>query len=365
MTAEQWTDKHLLSTGDILFARSGATVGKTYLHDTSFDPAVFAGYCIRFRFKADVLPEFAYGFTKTDAYASWVAAIQRPAGQPNINKEEFKSLEIPVPPRDVQHRLVAELDTARAERDRALAEAERLLGSIDEMVKEKLKLPEVKLPRRSGYAIRLSTIKHNTTLSADYFHPERMVAIRAIEGVPNAPLSRLVNFKRDIAKVSEGMRYIGLASIASNTGQLSDAEETATGQCVAFESGDVLYGRLRPYLNKVWLADSDGVCSTEFHVMQPSDQEAPRSEYLSVVMRTSLIVAQTKHMMTGNTHPRITNGDVENLLIPLADYTVQRTIVEETLSRQADGLRLRAHAQTVWREARERFEQQLLQGSKP
>ena len=365
VTAEKWADKHLLLTGDVLFARSGATVGKTYLHHTSFDPAVFAGYCIRFRFKAKVLPEFVYGFTKTDAYASWVATIQRPAGQPNINKEEFKSLEIPVPPRDVQRRLVAELETARAERDRALKEAEHLLGSIDEMVKEKLNLPEVKLTRQLGYAIRLSTIKHNRTLAANYFHPERMAAIRAIEGVPNAPLSQLVNFKRDIAKVSEGMRYIGLASITSSTGQLSDAEETATGQCVAFVSGDVIYGRLRPYLNKVWLADSDGVCSTEFHVMQPSDQEALRSEYLSVVMRTSLIVAQTKHMMTGNTHPRLTNGDVKNLLIPLADYTVQRTIVEETLSRQADSLRLCAHAKTVWHEARQRFEKQLLQRGKP
>ena len=99
--------------------------------------------------------------------------------------------------------------------------------------------------------------------------------------------------------------------------------------------------------------------------MQPSDQEALRSEYLSVVMRTSLIVAQTKHMMTGNTHPRLTNGDVKNLLIPLADYTVQRTIVEETLSRQADSLRLCAHAKTVWHEARKRFEKQLLQRGNP
>ena len=359
MTAEKWTDKHLLSKGDVLFARSG-TLGKTYLHHTSFDPAVFAGYCIRFRFKAEVLPEFVYSFTKTDTYASWVAAIQRPAVQPNINKEEFKSLEIPVPPRDVQYRLIDELDIARAERDHSLSEAERLLCSIDEMIKEKLKLPEVKLPRQLGYAVRLSMINHNRTLSADHFHPERMSAIRAIQGVPNAPLSQLVKFKRSITKVSEGMRYIGLASITSNTGQLSDAEETATGHCITFKRGDVLYGRLRPYLNKVWLADSDGVCSTEFHVMQSTDHEALRSEYLAVVMRTSLIVAQTKHMMTGNTHPRITNDDVQNLLIPLADYTVQSTIVEETLSRQAEALRLRVHAETVWREARERFEQQLL-----
>lgn len=364
MTAEKWTDHHLLSAGDVLFARSGATVGKTYLHHTSFDPAVFAGYCIRFRFKSEVLPEFVYGFTKTDSYASWVATIQRPAGQPN-NKEEFKSLEIPVPHRDVQRRLVAELDTARTERDRALTEAEHLLGSIDEMVKEKLKLPDVKLPRQLGYAIRLSTINHNRTLSANYYHPERMVAIQAIQGVPNASLSQLVRFKRNITKVSDGMRYIGLASITSNTGQLSGTVETATGQCIPFDSGDVLYGRLRPYLNKVWLADSDGVCSTEFHVMQPSDQRVLRSEYLSAVLRTSLIVAQTKHMMTGNTHPRITNGDVKNLLIPLADYTVQRTIVKETLVRQAGALRLRVHAENVWREARKRFERQLLQEGKP
>ncbi len=364
MTAEKWADRHLLSKGDVLFARSGS-VGKTYLHHTSFDPAVFAGYCIRFRFRTEVLPEFVYGFTKTDAYASWVATIQRPAVQSNINKDEFKSLEIPVPPRDVQRRLVIELDAARAERDNALAEAERLLASIDEMVKEKLKLPEVKLPGQLGYAIRLSTIRHNKALSADYFHPERMTALRAIQDVPNAPLSQLVKFKRKIIKVPEGSRYVGLASITSNTGQLSDAEETATGQCVTFERGDVLYGRLRPYLNKVWLADSDGVCSTEFHVMQPLDQKALRSEYLAVVMRTNLIVAQTKHMMTGNTHPRIANDDVKNLLIPLADYTVQQTIVEETLSRQAEALRLRAHAETVWREARGHFEQQLLQGGKP
>jgi hypothetical protein len=69
MTAEEWDEKHVLNAGDLLFARSGATVGKSYLHDACLDPAVFAGYCIRFRFKSEVLPEFVYGFTllsKTD-----------------------------------------------------------------------------------------------------------------------------------------------------------------------------------------------------------------------------------------------------------------------------------------------------------
>lgn len=365
MTAEKWTNKHLLLKGDLLFARSGATVGKTYMHNVHFDPAVFAGYRIRFRFNDEVLPEFVYGFTKTDAYALWVGAIQRPAGQPNINKEEFKSLEIPFPPLDIQRHLVAELDAARAERDRALVEAERLLTSIDDLVKAKLELPDLEPPKHAGYAILLTIAKSTNTLSADFFHPERMQAVRMVQGLDNAPLSQLVSFQRNIVKTPGESRYIGLASVSSGTGQLTEAIETASGQCFAFRPGDVLYGRLRPYLNKIWLATFSGVCSTEFHVMRSLDTDTLRPEYLAVVMRTSLIVAQTKHMMTGNTHPRIANEDVANLLVPLTNEKNQREIVEETLASQAESARLHAHAETVWREARERFEQQLLQGGKP
>lgn len=360
VAAEDWSEKHILSAGDILFARSGATVGKTYLHTSALDPAVFAGYCIRFRMGSCVLPEYVYGFTKTDAYASWVAAIQRPAGQPNINKEEFKTLELPVPPLDIQRRLVAELDAARAERDRALAEADRLLSSIDDLVIRLLKLPELPPPTHAGYAIRLGLVKSTATISADYFHPERMLALRAIQALPNAALGALVSFERKLGANPGDKRYIGLASVASRIGQLTEAVESASGQCFTFEENDVLYGRLRPYLNKVWLASFSGVCSTEFHVMRVRDQQALLPTYLAVVMRTQLIVAQTKHMMTGNTHPRLANEDVVNLLIPLADQSTQQRIVDETLACQAESARLRVHAETVWQQAREHFEKQLL-----
>lgn len=96
--------------------------------------------------------------------------------------------------------------------------------------------------------------------------------------------------------------------------------------------------------------------------MRPIDAHKLQPEYLAVVMRTSLIVAQTKHMMTGNTHPRLANEDVVNLLLPLADQTTQQEIVTATLECQAEAFRLRTHAEKVWSEARARFEQQLLQG---
>jgi len=287
------------------------------------------------------------------------------SGHQRVPASFLENLEIPLPPLDIQRRLVDELDAARAKRDHALAEAERLLTSIDDLVKVKLGLPDLEPPSKAGYAIRLAIAKSTNTLSADFFHPERMQAVRMIQCLDNAPLSQLVNFQRNIVKKPGDARYIGLASVASGTGQLTEAIETASGQCFAFEPGDVLYGRLRPYLNKVWLATFSGVCSTEFHVMRPFDERKLRPEYLAVVMRTSLIVAQTKHMMTGNTHPRIANEDVANLLVPLANEKTQQRIVEETLASQAASARQRLHAETVWREAREHFEQQLLQGGKP
>lgn len=92
-----------LEIGDMLFARSGATVGKTYLHTHPLD-AVFAGYLIRFRPDPTKLdPTFLFGYTKTARYAAWVAARQNVVAQPNINARQYgKELPIPLPPLEAQ-----------------------------------------------------------------------------------------------------------------------------------------------------------------------------------------------------------------------------------------------------------------------
>ena len=96
-----------------------------------------------------------------------------------------------------------------------------------------------------------------------------------------------------------------------------------------FQTDDVLFARLRPYLNKVYCAEMSGCCSTEFHVLQVIDCEALLPEYLAAVLRSSLTLAQTTHMMTGNTHPRLTNDDVANLTVPIPPPGVQQPIATE------------------------------------
>ena len=373
-TAEKWTDKHLLSAGDILFARSGATVGKTYLHHASLDPAVFAGYCIRFRFNDEVLPGFVYGFTKTDAYASWVAAIQRPAAQPNINKEEFKSLEIPVPPLDVQSHLAAELDATRAERDRSLAEAELQLTGFEPWAIEKLGMSIPKYDRRKVHAIRRNAA---ATRVDPFFHSPEFVEIeRVIQLGPHAPLGSLIQFSRDTWNPKEHpeptFRYIEISGVDRRKGQakasdvsIADAPSRAR---MAVQPGDIIVSLTRPHHGSIALLNGlhEGcIASTGFAVIRNVDESRISRTFLWAVLRFSISLKQMLRRATGGNYPAVTQQELANVLVPLPDKSTQQKIVEEAVRRYSEVDRLEAHANTVWREARERFEQQLLQGGRP
>ncbi|HFR4142340.1 TPA: restriction endonuclease subunit S [Bacillus cereus] len=97
---------NMLESGDIVFARSGATVGKTYLHKGNEDMA-YAGYLIRFQVDATVLlPEYLFLFTHSIPYWEWVHKNLRAGAQPNINSQEYCSLEIPLPSIPEQQKIV-------------------------------------------------------------------------------------------------------------------------------------------------------------------------------------------------------------------------------------------------------------------
>jgi len=89
----------LLQAGDIVFARTGATVGKTYLYDSKDGVLVFAGFLIRFRTNEKFLiPQHLKHFTSTNQYWNWVKTVSMRSGQPGINAEEYGSIKILLPP---------------------------------------------------------------------------------------------------------------------------------------------------------------------------------------------------------------------------------------------------------------------------
>ena len=95
-----------LRFGDFLFARMGATVGKTYAYLTGNQ--IFAGYLIRFKLNLSLLhPVFLFYYTKMSSYKKWVEENQSGAAQPGINAKRYGKLPIPVPPLSLQNEFAA------------------------------------------------------------------------------------------------------------------------------------------------------------------------------------------------------------------------------------------------------------------
>ena len=100
-------EKYLLKENDFLIARSGNTVGKTFLYKEKFGRAIYAGYLVNYHldFKK-VIPEYVLEYTKSYTFKRWVLSNQRIAGQPNINGQEYLQAPIVVPPLDEQKKIV-------------------------------------------------------------------------------------------------------------------------------------------------------------------------------------------------------------------------------------------------------------------
>ncbi len=217
-------------------------------------------------------------------------------------------------------------------------------------------------------------MRNGKKLYPDYFHPERLNAIRAVErkyrGDLCAALLSVADFRRDQRQIQPDDLYLGLANVQPNTGvRIDSTEEDGEGTVFDYSENDVLFARLRPYLNKVYRAESGGVCSPEFHVMRvrTGDDGKPSviPDYLAAVLRSGLVLSQTRHMMTGNTHPRLANDDVVNLVIPVPDPVTQKKIAAEVARRRDAARRLREEAAHLWDDAKRRFEEELLGPAAP
>lgn len=123
----------LLRDGDIVFARTGATTGKSYLLKRPPKNVVFASYLIRVRPSPKVDSDYLNHFFNTPDYWRQIKAKAQGAAQEGVNATKLSSLEIPLPPLDEQKRIAAILDKAdalRRQRRQALALLDSLTQSI-------------------------------------------------------------------------------------------------------------------------------------------------------------------------------------------------------------------------------------------
>ena len=106
---EHKANAYLISDGDILFARTGATVGKSYLVKGLQDKAIYASYLIRVQTFNEILPEYVKYFFESGFYWEQIQRDSVGIGQPNVNGTTLSLLALSIPPINEQHRIVNEL----------------------------------------------------------------------------------------------------------------------------------------------------------------------------------------------------------------------------------------------------------------
>ena len=121
--------------------------------------------------------------------------------------------------------------------------------------------------------------------------------------------------------------YVGLESVEGDTGKLLPFQLTLGAEIKSiknvFHPGEILFGRLRPYLNKVHLAVAHGICSTDIYVLRPQNGVIHPS-YVACYLRSSYVLSAASGTVTGANLPRISRDALLAIHCPVPPIALQR-----------------------------------------
>jgi len=120
------------------------------------------------------------------------------------------------------------------------------------------------------------------------------------------------------------LEYIGMENIESWTGQFITSDSETDGLANYFDKGDVLFAKLRPYLAKVYLAEKEGICSTEFLVYRTG--KLIYNWYLNLIMLSFEFINLIDSSTYGSKMPRANSEFIGNSFIPLPPLSEQKKI---------------------------------------
>lgn len=371
-TAKIIEDKYILCENDILIARSGATVGKAYIHKPALYDCFFAGYLIRFIINTDkALPEYIFTYTQLNAYKEWVNAIQRPSGQPNINSEEYQSLEIPLPNIERQQVIVDVIKSAYLQKKQKESEAKQLLDNVDAYILNELgiTLPEIKTDlknrifkvNRSELEERLdpTVYKDGIKLISNNYDNVKLSSV--------AYINPTGTFKgKDIETPISFIPMESIDEIYSEVSKLEDTTiENASG-FTKFKEGDLLWAKITPCMQNGKsaiaknLTNGLGCGSTEFFVMRNKDERLA-IEYLHVILHMKC-VRETAMLYFGGSagQQRVSSAFLENFNLPLPPKDKQIEIANHVYTIRQKAKALQEEGKVLLEEAKRKVESMII-----
>jgi len=324
-----------------------------------------------------VAPWYVYFYTKTQRYAAWVRSMQRPAGQPNINKEEFKSFTIPVVNAALQAALVKDLQAARNARDAKLAQADALLNGIDDLVLAELGLTVPTKSARLVFAVRLGEIK--TRCDADYQSPRFRELRKAIEAGKH-PVAFVEDLCRNIKSgfaagpqdqaedETDGVPHIRPLNISGRGQLIFEGTKYVPRASVTpgdmLTTGEVLFNNTNStqWVGKTAVSPGARDCACSNHITRLAvDQSRVLPEYLAALFNALRGLGLFGLLSTNfNNQAGINTTTLGGVRIPVPPLSLQRKVVAAVAQRYADADNLRAEAAALWSAALADFEAKLI-----
>jgi len=131
----QQAEGYILKHNDILFARSGGTVGKSFIFSEKYGLCAFAGYLIKARVNELMEAKFVYYFTQTNCYDEWKKQIFIQSTIQNIGADRYSQLQLPIPPLAEQQAIADYLDKKCGEIDELITIKQQKIESLKEYKK--------------------------------------------------------------------------------------------------------------------------------------------------------------------------------------------------------------------------------------
>ena len=126
--------KYILADGDLVFARTGGTVGKSFLIQGTIPEAVFASYLIRIRLNNKVDPKYVYYFFQSRSYWNQIRKGKTATGQPNVNARTLSQIRMPLPPLSEQRYIVSKIELLKERTEKIKKLQSYIETEINELV---------------------------------------------------------------------------------------------------------------------------------------------------------------------------------------------------------------------------------------
>jgi hypothetical protein len=253
------------------------------------------------RLKSNVAdPEYVALACQSEAVIGPLVSLRAGGGVQNLNLEQVRRLRVPLPPLSEQRKVKRQLGQQLREAGRARAAAEAQLEASDELLRSELRCAFESTEGQAGKDACLGDVLR---LRPDIIHPYNNPSGRAI--------------------------FVGLEHIESHTGVLIGSSQLEmselTGRKPQFRKGQIVYGYLRPYLNKVWIAEFDGLCSVDQYVYDV-DESVADTEFVAWFMRSPVYLKRAPVAGSPGQLPRIRIEEVNAVQLRLPPLETQRQI---------------------------------------